>query len=120
MLTGDNSGTVTVRASSSINPEIYDEVIIQIKDKNISDAWDGSVEMVTPVENVIHIQRPSQLAYIANQVNANLNHYDGIEVILDNDLDFGGRNWTPIAYDSDYYFGGNFNGNGKTINNFLI
>ncbi|MFR4993079.1 MAG: Ig-like domain-containing protein, partial [Turicibacter sp.] len=47
-------------------------------------------------------------------------HYDGIEVILDNDLDFGGRNWTPIAYDSDYYFGGNFNGNGKTINNFLI
>ena len=120
LLTGDNSGTVTVRASSSINPEIYDEVIIQIKDKNISDAWDGSVEMVTPVENVIHIQRPSQLAYIANQVNANLNHYDGIEVILDNDLDFGGRNWTPIAYDSDYYFGGNFNGNGKTINNFLI
>lgn len=50
--TGSLPGIVTIRAVSSLNEEVYDEVTLNIENKNsFGTVWDGTTEAVTPVNN---------------------------------------------------------------------
>ena len=66
------------------------------------------------------VAAPSQLEKLATLVNGGKT-FEGITVVLANDIDLKGEEWTPIgsAY-TDHGFMGNFDGNGKTIKNLSI
>lgn len=65
-----------------------------------------------------HIQTAEQLAYLAQQVNSGNTYYNSY-FILDNDLDLGKKEWTPIG-NYDCGFNGSFDGNDHTIRNLSI
>lgn len=117
--TGSATGSIKIRAESKSNDTIYDEITIQIiGKKDFGTAWNGTTEEVKAVDNVIHIQNPQQLAYIAQQCKAG-NSYEGIIIYLDYDLDLGNINWTPIG-NVTYPFKGEFDGNNHIIKNLSI
>ncbi len=80
-------------------------------------------EYVTDVEKYIYnIDDYADLANFRDKVNAG-NHFTGINVSLNTDINLTGRAWVPIGYDSrdnhagdNYiYFAGTFNGNNHTV-----
>ena len=99
--------------------------------------WDGSHTTWTngngTQANPYLIENAAQLAHLAYIVNNGIGAGSG-RIVGDNtywklmtDIDLKGSEtfqWTPIGYynsDADYYsFGGNFDGNGKTISNLYI
>lgn len=91
-------------------------------------AWDGvKTEKYsgTGTENDPYlIENAAQLAKFSAVVNGSRNDYTGsdIYVQLTSDIDLGGKEWTPIGYQSnaDYYFGGTFDGNGHIVKNFKV
>lgn len=64
--------------------------------------------------HIYSIENAAGLQYFAS-LATNENDFAGERVDLLNDIDLGGILWTPIAA-----FGGELNGNGKTIRNFKI
>lgn len=85
------------------------------------DAWDGvSTTAVTPVDGVYKIGTAAEFAWFMQSTQApSNNNYGNYTVELTKDIDLGGYAITGVAND-DNYFGGNFDGNGKTISNFVI
>lgn len=78
--------------------------------------WDGTTKAeVTPVEGVYHVTTAAELAWIAEQSNAGEIDWN---IVLDNDIDLGGKKWTPIGLAN--YFNGNFDGQGHTISNIYL
>ncbi len=78
--------------------------------------WDGSNEEVTPTaDGVYEISNGSQLAWVAQQVNAGTETFSGKTVKLVKNIYLANRPWTPIGNNSAVYFKGTFDGNGKTI-----
>lgn len=80
--------------------------------------WDGSV--ATAFENgdgsesnPFQIKTPSQLAYLAQQVNGG-NSYAGCHFEIAADMDLAGRSWTPIGT-APRRFTGNLDGKGHKI-----
>ena len=66
------------------------------------------------------VAAPSQLEKLATLVNGGKT-FEGITVVLANDIDLNNQEWTPIGSASvDHGFMGNFDGNGKTIKNLSI
>lgn len=84
-------------------------------------AWNGTTIAGTfaggkgTQDDPYQIANGEQLAYLAQQVNNDALSGDEYFVLTD-DIDLGGKDWTPIGSD-DYDFGGIFNGNGYTISN---
>ena len=79
-------------------------------------AWDGATKTeVTPSDGIYHITNGAQLAWIAEQSNAAVIDWN---IVLDNDIDLGGKKWTPIGLNN--YFNGNFDGQGHTISNIYL
>ena len=83
-----------------------------------------SAGMITPVtpdeEGVYNISRPSELAWIAQQVNSGATTFTGETVKLLNDIDLNNGAWTPIGGLASYpsvAFHGTLDGNGFTIRN---
>lgn len=72
--------------------------------------------------NPYRISTAADLVAIAQQVNnSGTEHYDGVYFKLSNNIDLGGKEWTPIGKnDSTYFFKGVFDGNGHTISNLTI
>ena len=64
------------------------------------------------------IANGEQLAYLAQQVNGG-ETYSGKYFKLTDNIDLGGKEWTPIG-GTDKYFEGTFDGNGHTVSNFTI
>ena len=82
------------------------------------------------------------LEWLATQVNNHGSHelvsstnytygaanvaFNGQKIVLTDDIDMAGVNWTPIGYEtkengaSNYAFAGEFDGNGKTISNLTV
>lgn len=117
--TGSTAGTVTIRAESKQDSTIYDEISLNIEaEKDFGTVWDGTTEVVNAADNVIHIQNPKQLAYIAQQTKAGKT-YEGVTIFLDADLDLGNVNWMPIG-NITYPFKGSFEGNNHTVKNLSI
>ena len=90
----------------------------------VEERW--AAGMVTPVtpdeEGVYNISLPSELAWIAQQVNAG-NTFAGKTVKLAKDIDLNNGEWTPIGNVPSYpskTFAGTFDGNGKTISNLNV
>ena len=82
--------------------------------------WDGvsTLEPEFDAEtNSYYIWRPSELAWIAKEVNENGNTLLGINVEQMADLDLNCEYWTPIGPASGHLqaFRGNYNGNGFEI-----
>lgn len=80
--------------------------------------WDGSV--ATAFEsgdgsenNPFQIKTPSQLAYLAQQVNAG-SSYEGCHLEIVSDMDLAGRSWTPIGTERRRFIG-NLDGKGHKI-----
>ena len=89
-------------------------------------AWDGSVASGFAsgngsAQNPYVIATGAQLAYFAQSVNGGRN-FNGLYVVLTEDLDLGGREWTPIGVNAGSYdhFTGYFDGQGHTVSNFTI
>lgn len=83
-----------------------------------ADGWDGTQQTaVTAVGGIYHIKTGSELAWFAAQVTAGKGK--AWKVVLDNDIDLCGYNWTPIGNNSNR-FGGSFDGQGFTIENLHI
>ena len=88
-------------------------------DKDAAFAWDGiTVTEVIPDENgVYNVATGSDLAWIAQAVAdetlGQTRSGEGVTVELENDIDLGGNEWTPIG--GDNAFTGTFDGNGHAI-----
>ena len=84
--------------------------------------WDGkSTTAIEPnAEGIYEVSSASQLAWIAKQVNEGTKNFNGETLKLMEDIDLGGQLWTPIGTGSSVCFNGYFDGNGKTIRNYVI
>lgn len=100
-------------------------------------AWDGSSAFEPKLEdNVYTITAPSELAWIAQQVE-NKNTFEDKIIQLSANLDMGNKNWKPIGdnvdhktinmskQEADYvktvkYFKGTFDGQNHTISNLTV
>ena len=87
------------------------------------DVWDGSIAETYEsgdgsLNNPYVIEKASQLALLAQQVNAGTD-YKGKYVSLDRDLDLHNCEWTPIG-NGMHFFNGIFDGNNHTIFNLTI
>lgn len=94
--------------------------------------WDGTVEEPTWVEDngYYEIATPQQLAGFRDWINSGQNRNESY--MLTDDIDLGGRDWTPIGMEEwetksdsstetlDAHFEGLFDGGGHTIKNFNI
>ena len=101
-----------------------------------TEVWDGSVAKSFAggkgtKDDPYQIATGSQLAYFAERVNAGEygEKYAGTYFELTEDIDLGGKEWTPIGYTvadlimggHEYcVFSGNFDGKGYTIKNLTI
>ncbi|MCH5345559.1 MAG: hypothetical protein J1E63_00525 [Muribaculaceae bacterium] len=83
--------------------------------------WDGTtVTEVAPDEvGVYHISTGAELAYLAQAV-ANYGKNLTADIVLDNDIDLGGYDWTPIGATSSKPFSAKFDGQGHKVNGLYI
>ena len=82
--------------------------------------WDGKSMKEPKFDDVTksyYVWRPSELAWIANEVNVNGDNLKGINVEQMADLDLNCEYWTPIGAgkSKDEAFRGTYNGNGFAI-----
>lgn len=70
-------------------------------------------------EEPIHIYTPEQLIQIANQIESGDKQAASAVYILDSDIDFNGKKWTPLGTDI-VPFTGILDGNGYEIKNFKV
>jgi len=82
--------------------------------------WDGkTVTAVTPVNGVYEVSSPSQLAWIAQQVNEGKNSFEKLTVKLTDHINLGKQNWTPIGTAKNP-FKGIFDGAGYHVDAFNV
>jgi hypothetical protein len=79
--------------------------------------WSGNASENVPenVDNVITISTAEELSALAVSVNASTS-YQGVTIVLANDINLDNKDWTPIGNSSNK-FSGVFDGNNKTIYN---
>ncbi len=87
----------------------------------ISAVWDGNTEPYSGGDGTpsspYKISNGAQLAYLAAQTNSGEGS-SGVYFELTDDIDLGGRSWTPIGTYANG-FAGNFDGKGHTISNLM-
>lgn len=84
----------------------------------LNGAWDGHTITEPAIsDNEYQIFTPAELAWLAANVNSGVAN---VNARLHADLNLGGFEWTPIGNASSKFFGGNFNGDGHTINDLYI
>ncbi|MCH5215042.1 MAG: Ig-like domain-containing protein [Muribaculaceae bacterium] len=83
--------------------------------------WDGtSIAEVEPDEDgVYHITTGAELAYLKQAVETYGKNLTAT-IVLDNDIDLGNYDWSPIGASSSKPFSGKFDGNGHTISGLYI
>ncbi len=144
-LCDENRGDIS--DSFAIIPDSYANNSFEINEYscNISDVYDRIIDSGWDLENIwkaskgalprfnedtwwadfsydgepIHIYTPEQLNQIANQIENGDKKAASAIYILDNDIDFKGKKWTPIGTDI-VPFTGILDGNGHEIRNFKI
>lgn len=82
--------------------------------------WDGkTVTPVTPEGNVYKVSSPSQLAWIAQQVNTGAESFEGKTVQLTENINLGKQDWTPIGT-ATHPFKGTFDGKKNDTENYHV
>lgn len=83
-------------------------------------AWEGADDITTPskVGNVYQITSGSELAWLAQEVNAGRGA--SYNAVLKNDINLGNQSWTPIGKSSGYAYKGTFDGQGYTVSGLSI
>jgi len=90
------------------------------------DTWDGttiaeSFEAGSGTSaDPYQIKTGAQLAYLAQQVNSEVDYSKDKYFILTDDINLDNHQWTPIGETTSFRFMGNFDGNNKTISNLKI
>ena len=85
--------------------------------------WDGSSkepETDPDDANTYLITTPAELAWVAEQVNSKKDYFEGKTILLMNDIDLYGSNWTPVGNVTAYptvTFKGTFDGQNHVISN---
>ena len=91
--------------------------------EDVRAGWDGGSEKPETDHddaNTYLITTPAELAWVAEQVNSRTEYFKGKTILLMNDIDLYGSNWTPVGNVTAYptvTFQGTFNGQGHTISN---
>ena len=100
---------------------------------NLVYVWDGT-EMTEPQvsednDNIYEIEYASELAWLQAAVNGTLEtaarttveaqDFKGKTFVLTQDIDLGGKEWTPIG-SSSHIFKGTFDGQGHTVKNLKV
>lgn len=84
-------------------------------------AWAGGVKEVAEVDGVYNIALAEELAWIAQEVNAGNNSFEGKTVKLISNIDLKNIAWTTIGLNGDAVgFKGTFEGEGHIISNLYI
>ena len=94
--------------------------------------WDGEMTSKPTYDaatNTYYISHAAELAWIAALVNGTLptdmrstaaaESLKGATIVLEHDIDLGGKEWTPIGADS-HHFQGTLDGQGNAIRNFKV
>lgn len=99
-----------------------DDEIALLNAENAADAWDGTTDTRwhNYEQTTFEINTAEQLAGLAELVSAFVVFDETIVIKLTADIDLGNREWTPIGGDSDWSFGGTFDGQGHTISGLYI
>ena len=99
-----------------------DDEIALLNAENAADAWDGTTDTRwhNYEQTTFEINTAEQLAGLAELVSAFEVFDETIVIKLTADIDLGNREWTPIGGDSDWSFGGTFDGQGHTISGLYI
>ena len=103
------------------------------------EVWNKKVNSKAPAatsenDKVIHIYSAEELKWIADQVNAGTNTFEGWTIYLESDVDFGARpegdnwettanenrKWDPIGVAAANPFKGTFDGKGHTIRGMYV
>ena len=99
---------------------------VPAEDASSTDVWDGTIaegfaSKATGKEgDPIIITTGKELAYLAEEVNCG-ELYEEVYFKLGNDINLNGHPFEPIGgKDSNYYFKGNFNGNGHIVSGLNI
>lgn len=102
----------------TIGDDASDKVQIPVSMQPLGNAWDGKTVTVPKQDEdgVYLISKPSDLAWLAQDVNANGVVHDAR---LLNDIELGNFNWTPIGTSSKPY-AGSFNGEGHTVSEIYV
>ena len=103
---------ITKVAADSENFAWVDEDWTSSSDKVTVDGGSVFVEGTTIINNI------DDLKAFRDDVNAG-NTYEGKYVMLANDINLTGENWTPIGNDTNYFWG-TFDGGNHTISNMTI
>lgn len=99
-----------------------DDEIALLNAENAADAWDGTTDTRwhNYEQTTFEINTAEQLAGLAELVSPFEVFDETIVIKLTADIDLGNREWTPIGGDSDWSFGGTFDGQGHTISGLYI
>ena len=83
-------------------------------------AWEGADDITEPaiVDDVYQITSGSELAWLAQEVNAGRGA--SYNAVLCNDIDLNNVEWTPIGKSSSYSYKGTFDGQGYEIKSLKI
>ena len=82
--------------------------------------WDGkTVTAVTENGGIYEVSTPSQLAWIAQQVNTGANSFEGKTVKLTDNINLGKQAWTPIGTETNP-FKGTFDGKKNDTENYHV
>lgn len=103
---------------TGLTEEKTESVSIRMTEKT---AWEGADDITEPaiVDDVYQITSGSELAWLAQEVNADRGA--SYNAVLCNNIDLGGNeNWTPIGKSSSYSYKGTFDGQGYEIKNLKI
>lgn len=102
---------------TGLTEEKTESVSIRMTEKT---AWEGADDITEPaiVDDVYQITSGSELAWLAQEVNAGRGA--SYNAVLCNDIDLGNENWTPIGKSSSYSYKGTFDGQGYEIKNLKI
>lgn len=68
----------------------------------------------------IRIKTAEQLYDLAKKINGGDHELSNAYLVLENDINLGGKEWTPIGLDRTNAFTGLFDGMGHTVKNFII
>lgn len=107
-------GLNLVATQDTVESDSFDEKY----DENSTYPWDGeSVEAVEPDDNGNYaLATAANLAWLAEEINNGIS-FAGKEIVLTNDIDLNGKEWTPIKEEYGTLKNTVIDGNGHTIKN---